>query len=369
VAGPRIAFAWESLGPSHIDRIEAAVAAGYGVTAIEFAPVSRDYRWESGEPLGAKRITLTDKAERIGPLLLAWRLFRAVRRDKCEAAFLCHYPEPGVFLAALLLRLSGCRVFAMIDSKFDDYPRFLSREVGKALLLAPYNGVLVGSRRTADYMHFLGFRRRTVAQGFDMLDLSRIRRLGGSGLGPDHAERDFLIVARLVEKKNLPFALRAYASWSAMAAHPRQLRIIGYGAMEAELRALAAQLGIEHRVLFMGAMDSAEVCRAMRESLCLILPSIEEQFGLVVIEALALGLPVLVSANAGAVDDLIDNGVNGWIVDPYRPEALVSAMALLDREEAVWRRASEAAAASAERGDTRHFVAGLAALLGRSALS
>lgn len=367
VAGPRIAFAWESLGPSHIDRIEAAVAAGYAVTAIEFAPVSRDYRWESAEPLGAMRITLTDKAERIGPVSLALRLFRAVRRDKCRAAFLCHYHEPGVFLAALLLRLTGCRVFAMIDSKFDDYPRFLSREVGKALLLAPYNGVLVGSRRTAEYMHFLGFRHRPVAPGFDTLDLSRIRRLGGSGPEPDHAERDFLIVARLVEKKNLPFALRAYASWSAMAAHPRQLRIIGYGAMEAELRALAAQLGIAHRVLFMGAMDSVEVCRAMRESLCLILPSIEEQFGLVVIEALALGLPVLVSANAGAVDDLIDNGVNGWIVDPCRPEALVSAMALLDRDVAVWRSASEAAESSAERGDVRHFVAGVAALLGRSA--
>lgn len=103
----------------------------------------------------------------------------------------------------------------------------------------------------------------------------------------------------------------------------------------------------------------------MRGALCLILPSTEEQYGLVVIEALALGLPVLVSANAGAVDDLVDNGVNGWIVDPHRPQALIAAMSLLDRDRATWEQAARAAAATAERGDVRHFVSGVAALLGR----
>jgi glycosyltransferase involved in cell wall biosynthesis len=254
----------------------------------------------------------------------------------------------------------------MIDSKFDDYPRTLWREVFKALMLAPYQGVLAGSRRTASYMFFLGFRRRPVVVGFDRLDLARIRRLGTGQPVPGHGARDFLIVARLVEKKNLAFALRAYAAWSASAANPRRLRIVGYGHLETALRELAAELGIADRVIFMGVADSAQVFRTMGESLCLILPSIEEQFGFVVIEALALGLPVLVSSNAGAVDELIDNGVNGWIVDPYRPAALIAAMALLDRDEAVWTAASEAAWASAERGDVRHFVAGVAALLGRS---
>lgn len=363
----RIAFAWESFGPSHLDRIEAAASAGYEVTAIEFSRSSRDYQWEQGELRRARRVVLTREDERIGAFRLGWRLFRSVRQSRAETAFLCHYEMPAVFLAALFLRLAGCRVIALMVSKFDDYPRFLWREVVKGLMLAPYQGVHVASPRTAQYMHFLGFRHRCVASGLDSLDLARVRRLGGSGPAPDHAERDFLIVARLVEKKNVVFALRAYAAWSAKAAHPRKLRIIGYGPLEPALRELAAQLGIADRVIFMGVADSALVCRTMREALCLILPSTEEQFGFVVVEALALGLPVLVSGNAGAVDVLVDNGVNGWIVDPYRPDALISAMGLLDRDLAVWDAASRAAQASAERGDVRHFVNGLAALLGPSA--
>lgn len=361
----RIAFAWENFGPSHFDRIEAAAAAGYAVTAIEFAHYSRDYQWEAGGAAGAKRITLTQPRQRLGPLRLGWRLFRTIRRAGAEAAFLCHYHELRVFLAAVLLRLCGCRVFTMIDSKFDDYPRLLWREAGKALLLAPYCGALVGSPRSAQYMHFLGFRRRPVIAGFDRLDIARIANLRGTGCSPGHADRDFLIVARLVAKKNLHFALRAYAAWAKREVFPRALRIVGYGPLESDLRRLAVELGIAERVIFMGAADSAGVAAAMRDALCLILPSTEEQYGLVVIEAFALGLPVLISSNAGAVDELVDNGVNGWIIDPHRPQALIAAMALLDRDRLTWVKAAQAAAATAERGDVRHFVSGVAALLGR----
>lgn len=359
----QIAFAWESFGPSHLDRIDAAAAAGYRVTAIEFSRASRDYQWEDGELSGSQRVVLTRSGERIGTLRLGWRLFRSVRQSRTNAAFLCHYELPAVFLAAVLLRLTGCRVIAMMVSKFDDYPRYLWREVFKGIMLAPYQGVLTASRRTADYMHFLGFRRRPVAGGLDSLDLNRLRQLGAATRPVPHDQRDFLIVARLVEKKNLHFALRAYAAWSARAAHPRKLRIIGYGGLEESLRALAVELGIADQVIFAGVADSAEVCRTMRDALCLILPSVEEQFGFVVIEALALGLPVLVSSNAGAVEVMVDNGVNGWIIDPYRPDALIAAMILLDRDEAAWQAASDAANASAEQGGkTSHEVAHVAPL-------
>lgn len=363
----RIALVWENFGPSHFDRIGACVAAGYQVTAIEFFAASEVYQWEQGEVEGAERITLSHVGERLGALKLAWRLLRALRARRYDGIFLCHYQNVSVFLVACLLRLMGAKAFTMIDSKFDDYPRFLRRELGKSVMLSPYRGALAGSRRTRGYLHFLGFQRRPLAPGFDTLDLERIRRLGGEGRALRHERRDFLIVARLVEKKNLAFAIKAYATWHQQACHPRKLRLIGYGELEDRLRALVEELGLAEQVIFEGAAESARVCQAMRDALCLILPSVEEQFGLVVIEAMALGLPVLLSSNAGAADEMIDNGVNGWIVDPYRPDALVAAMSLLDRDEAAWQTASIAASASSERGDVRHFVAGLAALIATSA--
>ena len=173
-----------------------------------------------------------------------------------------------------------------------------------------------------------------------------------------------MIVARLVAKKNLKLALDAYADWTHKTGGRRRLRILGSGPLERELREQAARLGIDDGVVFEGWVQTAAVSDALADALCLLLPSYEEQFGLVVIEAMALGVPVLVSANAGAVDLMIDNGINGWIVDPRSPRALAAAMGRLDRSEEEWSAMALAAREGSVRGDVRHFVAGVAALSG-----
>ena len=357
-------FVWESFGPSHLDRIEAiAREPDFRAIGIEFNRHSRAYQWEQGGGGSAERISLFNSDKQPGQAALAWQLLRNLWRSPVRHVFLCHYNYPPVFLAAVVLRLGGRRVYAMLDSKYDDYPRSAPREWFKRLLLAPYHGALVASRRSVEYVRYLGFRQRPVAQGFDSLDVARLQAAAAGARDLPHAERDFLIVARLVGKKNLPFALRAFAAHRAEARHPRRLRIVGYGEQEAELRQLAEELGIAAEVIFTGALDSLAVARAMAEALCLILPSTEEQFGLVVIEALAQGLPALVSSNAGAVDELVDPGGNGWVIDPHRLETLTAAMALLDRDEVAWQSARAAAFASCERGDVRHFVAGVRALV------
>lgn len=362
---PRLVFVWENLGPTHFDRLRAAESGeAFSVTAIEFFAASTVYDWDSTGYPGLRRITLYPDGARPRRVLW-WRLLRAIWRQRANAVFLCHYERPAVFLVALVLRLCGRRVFTMIDSKFDDKPRAFWRELAKVLAMAPYCGALVGSRRSAEYVRFLGMGNRPVAEGFDCLDIARLQAAIEGEISLPHAERDFLIVARMVAKKNIGFAIHAYAQYRAVAAHPRRLRIIGYGADEGDLRRTVALLGLEDAVLFESARDSAVVARAMHKALALILPSIEEQFGFVVIEALAQGLPVLVSGNAGAVDGLVDNGVNGWIVDPHRPAALIAAMTLMDRDEGAWAAARKAARASAWRGDVRHFVDGVADLAGR----
>ncbi len=360
----KVVFAWENLGPSHLDRLKACAAdSDIEVAAIEFFAKSTVYDWETCDGLELKRTTLYPNRRIARDLGLAWRLTLAILRERPDEVFLCHYNFPPVFVAAIILRLAGIPVYTMIDSKFDDMPRRLSREFAKPLLLAPYLGALVASRRTREYLHFLGFRRRPVTSGFDTLDLNRLFELTRELEIPSFADRDFLVVARLVPKKNLGFAIRAFAGWRKQRRHNRRLRLIGYGELEVELKHLVTELGVQDDVDFVGTLDARQVAQAMKQALCLILPSTEEQFGFVVVEALAQGLPVLVSVNAGAVDELIDNGVNGWVVDPYRQEALLAAMFRLDSSEADWQAASAAALASAERGDVRHFVAGVKALV------
>lgn len=361
---PPIAFLWESYGPSHHDRVRAVAARGIPACAIEFAARSSEYAWERSAPEDYSLVALSAPGRRPGAVKLAARLVRAVRRSGARQVFLCHYELPSVFLAALVLRLSGRRVFTMADSKFDDFPRSWPRTLAKALFLAPYRGAIAGSRRSRDYLSYLGVPRARIELGFDALDLARLAGLGDGTDELSHAARPFLIVARLIPEKNLAVALGAFALYRARSGDPRRLEIVGDGPLRGALEAEAERLGIAVAIDWRGAQGAAAVAQAMRRALVLLLPSVQDTFGLVVIEAFAQGLPVIVSNRAGACDELAENLVNAFLVDPLSIEQIVAAMSELAGDPDRRERMAAAARLASERGDASHFAAAVAKLAG-----
>jgi L-malate glycosyltransferase len=366
-AGVRpVAIMWENFGPYHHDRIRALVAAGIRVVAIQLFSRSAVYDWESSEA-GYPLLTLALAESSASTFRLAARLVRAVRESGARDCFFCHYQRMDVFLAAAWLRLSGYRVFTMLDSKYDDYPRLALREWIKKAFLWPYAGALAGSERSRAYLASLGIGRDKTRLGYDMIDIARVASQGEPlAAEPAFVDRPFLIVARLIPKKNVPGSLRAFARYAREQQDGRRLEILGDGPLRQELEALAAELEIAGLVDFRGQVDSPAVSEAMRRSLALLLPSTSEQFGLVVNEALANSLPVIVSRQCGAVDELLDDGVNGFAIDALAEDQLHAAMTRIGADEALWRRMAAAAGASAPRGDVRNFVAAVSDLAGVS---
>jgi glycosyltransferase involved in cell wall biosynthesis len=104
-------------------------------------------------------------------------------------------------------------------------------------------------------------------------------------------------------------------------------------------------------------------------TLALILPSVEEQFGNVVIEAQATGLPVLISDVCGAWDQMVQSGVNGFVFEPDNSIGLAYFMSLLSEDEELWNRMCSAAQEKARAGDVGQFVRGVQLLIGSSSQS
>ncbi|WP_114521337.1 glycosyltransferase [Altererythrobacter sp. ZODW24] len=364
----KVVFVWENLGPSHIDRLEALNDRFPDqVFAVQLSASSHTYKWDGTSGQAVPTTTLFDQPEDATGLACMTALVGAVRKLGATDVYLCHYQLWPMLMSAMILRLLGKRVVVMIDSKFDDYPRRLWHEVGKSAFLWPYNAALTASLRSRDYLRFLGFRKRQIELGYDTLSVARIRGQSASLPAPGgalHSDRDFLIIARLEEKKNIGSALEAYSLWQARGGTGRVLRILGSGALEDELRDKSVALGIGDAVIFEGFVQTERVSEALSNALCLILPSTEEQFGLVVIEAMAMGVPALVSSNAGAVDVMIDNGVNGWVINPRSPAALAAAMTSLSDDESCWKTMASAAQTDSLRGDANHFVTAVAKLSG-----
>lgn len=366
-----LVLVWDNFGPLHRDRLE-AVAAHLGdvrrVVGLELCGRSDTYGWTGANAAPEIRTLFPERdlaGLGTGPLLAA--LIRAARGLGRGDWLLCHWNLPAIALFAASLRLAGARPFAMGCSKFDDKPRRAGREALKSLMFAPYRGGLAGGRRSVDYLAFHSVA--PVAEGYNTVSQARLRRLAGVAPapgGPPHAARGFLCVARLVAKKNLATLLEAYALYRAADPRPRPLTLCGDGPEAAALQAQARALGIAAHVRFTGFLQTEAVAAEMGRALALLLPSAEEQFGNVVPEAQALGLPVIVSDAVGARDRLVRTGVNGFVVEPDNPRGLALFMGWLAQDPTLWAAQAEAARAT-PGGDVAAFARGVARLIGEPA--
>ncbi|QHE88543.1 glycosyltransferase [Hydrogenophaga sp. BPS33] len=127
-----------------------------------------------------------------------------------------------------------------------------------------------------------------------------------------------LYVGQLIPRKRVDLLLTAFSQFGQPQA---QLRIIGKGAEEQNLRQLAQQLGVADRVQFSPGMPNADTVAAMAEADVLVLPSRFDGWGAVVNEALMVGTPVICSDRCGA-SDLIEDGRNGYVFEAGSANAL-----------------------------------------------
>ena len=134
--------------------------------------------------------------------------------------------------------------------------------------------------------------------------------------------RLLLFAGRLALEKNLAALLRAM-----QACGPSQvsLLILGSGPQESRLRQEAQRLGLTH-VFFRSFESQEEVAKLYAIVDGLILPSLSEGWGLVVNEAMASGLPVLVSRRCGCAIDLVREGRNGYLFDPVDEESIIESL-------------------------------------------
>ena len=365
-----IGLIWSQFAAYHIDRCEAVarrLAGRAQVQAIEVATTSLDYAWEaSGDVAGASKVTLFPERsfDSIG-WLSRYSAMRAATRN-CEVVCIgLSYALPDAILLSWVLRLTGRRVIVFSESKFDDTERSIWLELAKTLVLSCYNAAIVGGARHRAYFRFLGFRRRPVVLGYDGVGTDRIRQQAGEN-DPAHsfAERPFVFVGRFVAKKNLVTLVEGYARYVALAGRSaRRLILIGSGDEEAAVQARADELGVAPNISFPGFLGAEAVSRTLSTAAALLLVSHEEQWGLVVNEALALGIPVVVSHEVGSREALVESFVTGFVVESNSPGAIGRALHRVGSDRTEWEAMSAAATARSAMGDADRLAEALELLL------
>jgi glycosyltransferase involved in cell wall biosynthesis len=271
----------------------------------------------------------------------------------------------GSLVAANCCMDRGIPMVVMSESARQDEARTWWKEIIKRRIVDFYSAALVGGQRHVEYLVELGMPRERIFTGYDVVDNdyfaqraieirdSHLRRsslrsrFGGvGGYGGQAAfeirkeyglpEDYFLASARFIEKKNLPSLIRAYAEYREKwkGDTPWDLVLLGDGPLRETLNAQLSTLNLHSHVHFPGFKQYDELPVYYALANAFVHASTTEQWGLVVNEAIASGLPVIVSDRCGCAPELVqDNGFAFNPMDEHELASLLFKMAKLSDDE------------------------------------
>jgi len=137
-------------------------------------------------------------------------------------------------------------------------------------------------------------------------------------------------VARLVPQKALHILLEGFSLYLKMATKPVKLVLVGAGVLEADLKILATQLGIQNYVIWAGFRE--DIHAVMNALDVFTLTSVYEGLGLVLLEAMSAGKPVI-ATNVSAIPEVVKNEVTGILVPPQDPMSLAKGFQFFEDNE------------------------------------
>jgi glycosyltransferase involved in cell wall biosynthesis len=248
----------------------------------------------------------------------------------------------------------------MSESKEDDAPRSWWRERIKNWLIKPYKAALVGGQSHKRYLIKLGVPDEAIFLGYDVVGNDFLHPEKIKFIPTPLKKPYFLAINRFVPKKNLLFLISSYAAYRQIAGNKAwDIVLSGDGQQRPQIEQLIAELGLQDVVHLPGFLQQDELLPYFAHASCFIHASIQEQWGLVVNEAMAAGLPVLVSNRCGCFEDLVIEGVNGFGFDPENSQQLTDLMVKVSSGEIDVEKMGHAALEHIQNFSPDYFAQGL----------
>jgi glycosyltransferase involved in cell wall biosynthesis len=323
-------------GPYHVARLR-ALGDEASLTAIECSGRATEYDWDIVEAApNFSRITLFPEcSHRTVPLSeLRTAVGEGLLQAEPEAVAIPGWADPAALAALRWCHRNDVPAVVMSASTALDARRRWWREAVKGRVVQSYDAGLVGGTRHADYLQRLGMPSDRTYTGYNVVDNDHFAREAASARADAEAlrrkyglpERYFLAVGRFIPKKNLDGLLQAYARYRERTDDSWALVILGSGPLDDKVRQWRRELELDAHVHLPGFKQYDELPVYYGLADAFVHASRREQWGLVVNEAMAAGLPVVVSDRCGCAPDLVKEGQNGFSFSPSDSEALADAL-------------------------------------------
>ena len=332
----KLCIVLNALLPYHYARLMALSKLISDVLVIEVSDRSAIYcgGWQNTVKGLNKEILFPDEIlETLSPKAVKEATQKALDRYRPDYVVTAGYHDTAAQSAAKWAKANRSKTVLMMDSCKGDKKRWWIKEKAKAWMIRRwYNKAFVGGWQHYLYALSLGFHPRYIWRGLTVVDNDYFKANAAKySTNVDELRRQyklpcryFLCVARHSPEKNLKRLLRAYKLYKEQN-KKWGLVLVGDGPQRNELEREAQNQQLDS-VVFTGWVQYEELPIYYAMASALILPSISEPWGLVVNEAMASGLPILISDKCGALPELCWRGINGYDFDPNNVNEIVKAL-------------------------------------------
>ena len=286
---------WDRLGDYHRARVRAlaAQAGAANVFSADLGAADGLYLWSNSEG-EAGHSQLSSKPVEQPDFLGRLQAFRKLlNTHNINVVGIAGYGRPEYLAFMLLARLTGRKTVLFAESWYGG-PSLLNKVKG-FLLKRLCKGFLVsGKRAESHFINNLGIKARQIRIGYSVVDNEHF-----AAPGPAKGRNTLLCIARFAPEKNLLNLITAFRQSSIADSH--SLQLVGGGPLSESLHQAAAGCP---NIILSKWLSYAELPKVYNAASWFILPSIFEPWGLVVNEAMAAGLPVILSESCGCMPDL-----------------------------------------------------------------
>ena len=193
------------------------------------------------------------------------------------------------------------------------------------------DALITNSQAGKDYLvNFLGIKEGKVTANPYMVPdaktlLKHLENTTVKSVKTYLQEPVFLYVGRLEQRKGLQRLLEACAILNQSTTNKFTLLVVGDGPERENLEQFVADTGLSDRIKWMGWVNYESLGTYFHDADVFVFPTLEDTWGMVVLEAMAFSKPILCSQWAGAAEMVVD-GKNGYIFDPHQPPELAELM-------------------------------------------
>lgn len=335
----RVMIMWTNFLPYHIARIEHLKKRldqiGCTLSAVEVASSDGLYPFSeasTGNTIDYISCFTHTSYRKLQARQIYDRVYSLLNHIKPDVIFAPATPFPSGMAAAKYRVESRTRSILMDDAwdrsdRRGGFVKWVKKNIHQNI-----DGAFIPAPSHELYFNRLGFQQDRLVFGVDVVDNSFFSSHAASARAKGNALRKrldlpanyFLFVGRLLPIKGIATLLQGYRRYRKNTqSKPWSLVIVGDGE---EMRKIEQEAKSTPGIIAAGTKTGEELCQYYGLASALVMPSETETWGLVVNEAMASGLPVLVSTGCGCASTLVEEGKNGWTFEAGDADMLAEVM-------------------------------------------